>query len=157
VVFTKSDPLASAAHEPLFCPSHIMTSYCVSITDQTTAKSYLFVLYNKKKTPELNRFYPPKHLEIWKSRNFTNTTAHMINTNKGMLLDKVLCDVIPCVCPLIDHGSWPMKALEFLTLLYKILYILDHYSSQKALAIFLQLNKSLIDFMIVQRLESSTC
>jgi hypothetical protein len=26
-------------------------------------------------------------------------------TNKGMLLHKVLCDEIPCVCPLIDHGS----------------------------------------------------
>ena len=35
--------------------SHIVMSYCVSITEQTTAKSYLFVLYNKKKTPELNR------------------------------------------------------------------------------------------------------
>ena len=35
-----------------------------------------------------------------------------------MLLDKVLCDVIPCVCPLMDHGSRPIKALEFLTLLY---------------------------------------
>jgi hypothetical protein len=47
----------------------------------------------------------------------------MIYTNKGMLLDKVLCDVIPCVCPLIDHGSRPMKALEFLTLLlYKYNY-----------------------------------
>jgi hypothetical protein len=42
----------------------------------------------------------------------------MIYTNKGMLLDKVLCDVIPCVSPLIDHGSRPIKALEFLTLLY---------------------------------------
>jgi hypothetical protein len=28
---------------------------CVSITEQTAAKSYLFVLYDKKKTPELNR------------------------------------------------------------------------------------------------------
>ena len=44
----------------------------------------------------------------------------MIYTNKGMLLDKVLCDVIPCVCPLIDHGS--LKALEFLKLLYNTLY-----------------------------------
>jgi hypothetical protein len=43
----------------------------------------------------------------------------MIYTNKGMLLDKVLCDVIPCVCPPIDHGSRPMKALE---LLYQIIY-----------------------------------
>jgi hypothetical protein len=43
----------------------------------------------------------------------------MIYTNKGMLLDKVLCDVIPCVCPLIDHGSRPIKAFAFLTLLYK--------------------------------------
>jgi hypothetical protein len=36
----------------LLCSSHIMMSYCVSITEQTTVKSYLFVLYNKKKTPE---------------------------------------------------------------------------------------------------------
>ena len=32
---------------------------------------------------------------------------------------RVLCDVIPCVWPLLDHGSRPMKVLEFLTLLYK--------------------------------------
>ena len=43
----------------------------------------------------------------------------MIYSDKGMLLDKILCDAIPCVCPLIDHGSRPMKALEFLILLYK--------------------------------------
>jgi hypothetical protein len=35
----------------LFGSSHIMTSYCVSITEQRTAKSYQFVLYNKKKNP----------------------------------------------------------------------------------------------------------
>jgi hypothetical protein len=32
--------------------SHIMTSYCAFITEQTMAKSYLFVLYNKKKNSE---------------------------------------------------------------------------------------------------------
>jgi hypothetical protein len=46
----------------------------------------------------------------------------MIYTNKGMLLDKDLCDVIPCVCPLIDHDSRPMKTLEFLTLLNLLSY-----------------------------------
>lgn len=35
--------------------------------------------------------------------------------------------VIPCVCPLIDHGSRPMKLLEFLTLLYNTLYIWHAY------------------------------
>jgi hypothetical protein len=39
----QSDILASAAPEPFFCSFYIMTSYCVSITGQTTAKSYLFV------------------------------------------------------------------------------------------------------------------
>ena len=40
----KSDPLASATREPPFhCASHIVTSYCVSITELTAAKSYLFV------------------------------------------------------------------------------------------------------------------
>ena len=39
----KSDPLASAARKPFFCSSHIMTSYCVSTTEQATAKSYLFL------------------------------------------------------------------------------------------------------------------
>jgi hypothetical protein len=44
-----------------------MTSYCVSITEQTTGKCNLFVLYNKiEKIAELNRqtvyFYSPKHL-----------------------------------------------------------------------------------------------
>ena len=46
---------------------------------------------------------------------------YMIYTNKGMLLATLsydTCDVIPCVCPVIDHGSRPMKALEFLTILY---------------------------------------
>jgi hypothetical protein len=61
----KSGPEASGS---LFCTSHIMTSYCVSITEETTEKSYLFVLYNKKKTPELNRvnnlFF--SHPNIWK-------------------------------------------------------------------------------------------
>ena len=49
-----------------------------------------------------------------------------------MLLDKVLCDVIPCVCSLIDHGSRPMKTLEFLTLLYNYSYTLQwhHLSIQ---------------------------
>jgi hypothetical protein len=42
----------------------------------------------------------------------------MIYTNKGMLLDKVLCDVILCVSLLMDHGSRPIKALKFLMLLY---------------------------------------
>jgi hypothetical protein len=32
-------------------------------------------------------------------------------------------DVIPCVYPLIDHGSRPMKSHEFLRLLYKHTYI----------------------------------
>jgi hypothetical protein len=32
-------------------------------------------------------------------------------------------DVIPCVCPLIDHGSRPMKSHEFLRLfIYKYIY-----------------------------------
>jgi hypothetical protein len=53
----KSGPQAAEASGTLFCSPHIMMSYtnCVSITEQTTAKSYLFILYNKKKNPELNR------------------------------------------------------------------------------------------------------
>jgi hypothetical protein len=41
----KNDSLTSTARAHFFCSSHIMTSYCVSITEQTTAKSYLFVEY----------------------------------------------------------------------------------------------------------------
>jgi hypothetical protein len=48
-----------------------------------------------------------------------------------MLLDKVLCDVVPCICPLIDHGSRPMKALEFLTLLYKKHYNIAFVNSER--------------------------
>ena len=57
----------------------------------------------------------------------------MIDTSKRILLatlrhvlccdwlhNNVLCDVIPCVCPLIDHVSRAMTALESLTLLYKL-------------------------------------
>ena len=51
-----------------------------------------------------------------------------------MLLNKILCDVIRCVCPLIDHDSRPMKALEFLTFLYKY-YIEDISSLSKILAV----------------------
>jgi hypothetical protein len=40
--------------KPLILIIIILKSYCVFITEQTTAKSYLFVLYNKKKTPQLN-------------------------------------------------------------------------------------------------------
>jgi hypothetical protein len=47
----KSDPLDLAAHEHLFCSSHIVTLYCVSITEQTMAKSYLFVKYSLCSTP----------------------------------------------------------------------------------------------------------
>jgi hypothetical protein len=68
----------------------------------------------------------------------------MIYTNKGMLLDKDLCDVIPYVCPLIDHGSRPMKALEFLMLLlYKRLLSTTDLLQAKLfqqLVIVLQLN-----------------
>jgi hypothetical protein len=34
-------------------------------------------------------------------------------------------DVIPCVCPLIDHSSWPMKSHEFLRLLYNYYFNLE--------------------------------
>ena len=44
------------------CTNHVKTSYCVSVTEHTTAKCYAFVLYNKK--PELNSL--PKRLEIEK-------------------------------------------------------------------------------------------
>jgi hypothetical protein len=50
----KSGSRAAEASASLFCSSNIM-SYGVYITEQTTAKSYLFVLYNKKKTPELKQ------------------------------------------------------------------------------------------------------
>jgi hypothetical protein len=45
----------------------------------------------------------------------------MIYTNNGMplaTLSYVTCDVIPRVCPLVDHACRPMKAPEFLTLLH---------------------------------------
>jgi hypothetical protein len=70
----------------------------------------------KMKNPELNNIGKMKKSKFYKYHGY------MIYTNKGMLLDKVLCDVIPCVCPLTDHGSRPMKALEFLTLLYNKIY-----------------------------------
>jgi hypothetical protein len=45
-----------------------MTSYCVSKTEQTTAKPYLFVLYNKKKTPHTKQVNSLLyiHPNIWK-------------------------------------------------------------------------------------------
>jgi hypothetical protein len=68
----------------------LMMSYCVSITEQTTAKSYLFVLYNKKKTPELNRqiayFLSTQTFGNLKKSKFYKYHAYMIYTNKGMLL-----------------------------------------------------------------------
>jgi hypothetical protein len=50
----KKWPRAAEASVSLYCSSHIMMSYCVSITEQTKLKSYLFFLYNKKRTPKLN-------------------------------------------------------------------------------------------------------
>jgi hypothetical protein len=44
-------------------------------------------------------------------------------------LSYVTCDVIPFVCPLIDHGS-RMKALEFLTLLLYMIYITSLMSAR---------------------------
>jgi hypothetical protein len=66
------------------------------------------------------------HSNIWKFEKveilqISQIHRYMIYTNKGMLLATLsydTCDVIPCVCPVIGHGSRPMKALEFLTLLY---------------------------------------
>jgi hypothetical protein len=49
------------------------------------------------------------HPNIWKFEKveiLQISRAHtVIYSNKGMLLDKILCDAIPCVCPLIDHGN----------------------------------------------------
>jgi hypothetical protein len=118
--YGKNRKVPHEASRSLFYSSHIMMSYCVSITEQTTSKSYLFVLYNKKKNPELNIAYFLSTQTFEKVEILQISRVYMIYTNiKGMLLDKVLCDVIPCVCPLIDHGSRPMNALEFLALLYK--------------------------------------
>jgi hypothetical protein len=57
----------------------------------------------------------PKHLDILKKWKYHNYHTYMIYTNDGCTEQRVSYDVI-----LIDHGSQPMKALEFLTLLYNI-------------------------------------
>ena len=58
---TKKGSRAAEASGSLFCSSHILRtmSYCVRIIEQTTAKSYLFVLYNKN-----SLFFI--HPNIWK-------------------------------------------------------------------------------------------
>jgi hypothetical protein len=67
-----------------------MTSYCVSITEQTTGKCNLFVLYNKiEKIAELNRkavyFYSPKHLEV----EILQISRVHDHTNNEMLLARL--------------------------------------------------------------------
>ena len=59
---------------------------------------------SKKKNPELNNIGNMKKSKFYKYHAYLNR------------------DVIPCVCPLIDHGSRPMKTLKFLTLLYNKIY-----------------------------------
>ena len=52
----QSETLASAARVPTFCSSHIMMSYCVFITEQITAKSYLFVKLRRPALPERDKW-----------------------------------------------------------------------------------------------------
>jgi hypothetical protein len=48
--------------------------------------------------------------------------VYRFNCMNSFNLYKKTYDVIPCVCPLIDHGSRPMKSHEFLRLLYNIYF-----------------------------------
>ena len=72
VVRTKKCPRAAqASGHFLFLPH--MTSYSASITEQTTGKCNLFVLYNKiEKIPELNSLF--LFPQTFGSRNFANIT-----------------------------------------------------------------------------------
>jgi hypothetical protein len=83
---------------------HIMMSYCVFITEQTSAKSYLFVLYNKITPPprikQVNslHFIHPRIWKFEKVEILQISRVHDLYTNKGMLLatlSYVTCDVNP--------------------------------------------------------------
>ena len=91
--------------------SHYDVILC-DIPEQTTAKSSLFVLYNKKNPPppELNRYINSLffiHPNIWK---FEKSKFYKISRVHDLYLS--------------SNRSWlynrPMKALEFLTLLYNL-------------------------------------
>jgi hypothetical protein len=62
-IFALKWPTRLGGSWPPFCPSHIMTSYCVSITEQTTAKSYLFVKNLSRHTPYM---YCTSAIRLWR-------------------------------------------------------------------------------------------
>jgi heterodisulfide reductase subunit A-like polyferredoxin len=63
-----------------------MMSYCVSITEQTMTKSYLFVLYNKNKKKQIHFYLDTLTFGNLKNLKFYKHHTYMIYINKGMLL-----------------------------------------------------------------------
>jgi hypothetical protein len=78
-------------------------------TEVAREPPYLFYRTQSQENPRIKQvnslifIHPNIWTSIWKFEKveFYKYHAYMIYTNKGMLLDKVLCDVIPCACPLI--------------------------------------------------------
>jgi hypothetical protein len=64
--------------ESLLCSFHIMTSYSVSITEQTTAKSYLFVLNNKKTPPPNSTFVDYHFIRFRTDMAYCRTIIKMV-------------------------------------------------------------------------------
>jgi hypothetical protein len=110
---------------------HIFQACPVWIYTQSNITSIILIISvnigyfrTKKETPRIKQvnslFFI--HPNIWK---FEKVEILQISRVHDLYkwwnaIGYVNCDVILCVCPLIDHGSQPMKALEFLTYLATI-------------------------------------
>ena len=93
----------------------MMSVYRVSVTEQTTEKSYLLVLYNKKM-----KFFAKISFVVQRKDYRTPFDVIMIyiKQSTSLAVDNFEMLVMGlslkwrqlCVCPLKDHGSRPMKS-----------------------------------------------
>ncbi len=92
----------------MFLPSYDV--YRVSITEQTTAKCYLFVLYNKKEIFKNKLCSATKRLSHVIMIYTKQSTPLAVDNSEMAVIGLSLKWRQSCVCPLIDHGSRPMKS-----------------------------------------------
>ena len=87
--------------------------YRVFITEQTTAKCYLLVLYNKnvEKMATISFVVQQKDLSTPFDMIMIYTKQSMpLAVDNSKIVDWLVAKMASaCVCPLIDHSSRPMK------------------------------------------------
>ena len=82
--------------------------YRVSITEQTTAKCYLLVMFAKISFAVRRKdFRTPSDVTMIYTKQ---STPLAVDNSEMAVIGLSLKWRQPCVCPLIDHGSRPMKS-----------------------------------------------